>query len=217
MSPNLKVSLVSKGFLMELKLVLNEDQTDMLAEIFNMGMGQSLGALSKITGQEHEITFSIPKIEVISRKDFFRTGDGLQRMALIIQKYSGDLEGNAIFYLPSNAGKELAKLIIGTDITSDQIEKLESDAMIEIGNIFINSSVSCLSNFLDVKIETKIPEMIFQDKMLALMEGDGDIIHLNAQFNIAHLQLQGDIAFVIDNDSIQKLTQCIDRIIESGI
>lgn len=202
---------------MELKLVLNEDQTDMLAEIFNMGMGQSLGALSKITGQEHEITFSIPKIEVISRKDFFRKGEEVQRMALIIQKYTGDLKGNAIFYLPSSAGKELAKLIIGTDITSDQIERLESDAMIEIGNIFINSSISCLSNFLDLKIETKIPEMIFGDRLIALMEGDGDIIHLNAQFNIAHLQLQGDVAFVIDNDSIQKLTQRIDRIIGSGI
>lgn len=216
MNLNLKISLVLKDFPMELKLVLNEDQTDMLAEIFNMGMGQSLGALSKITGQEHEITFSIPKIEVISRSDFFRKGDEVQRMALIIQKYTGDLKGNAIFYLPSSAGKELAKLIIGTDITSDQIERLENDAMIEIGNIFINSSISCLSNFLDLKIETKIPEMIFGDRLI-LMEGEGDIIHLNAQFNIAHLQLQGDVAFVIDNDSIQKLTQRIDSVIGSGI
>lgn len=192
------------------KLILSEDHTDMLAEIFNMGMGRSLGALSNITGKDHEITFSTPKVEVIGKDDFFIKVNEFKRMAMIAQDYKGEIRGTAIFYLPTAAGKELARLLIGTEISIDQIEKLESDALIEIGNIFINSSISCLANFLNISIETKVPEMIFPDRILSWLKGSDEIIHLNAKFNIAHLKLEGQVAFVLDNESIKKLIQIID-------
>lgn len=196
------------------KLLLTDDHTDMLAEIFNMGMGHSLGALSKLTGREHEITFAVPKIQILSKEEFFKKVNEFPRMAMVIQEYSGEITGNALLYFPAHAGKELARLLIGSDIPLDQVEKIESDALTEIGNIFINSSISCLANFLGKEIETEIPELIFQDRLsLRMGRGEEGIIHLNAQFNVAHLKLEGEVAFSLFNESIQKFIHLIDAYI----
>lgn len=193
------------------QLVLNADHTDFLAEIFNMGMGQSLAALSNITGKKYEISFNVPKIKLLSREEFHSWSEQFQRMAIIVQRYTGTLEGNAFFYLPSSAGKELARLLIGTEISAEQVEKLESDAIIEIGNIFINSSINCLSNFLGIELETSIPEMIFQDRIKSWINDKNEVIHLNAQFSIDHLQLKGEVAFMIDNDTLKKLIELLNK------
>lgn len=195
---------------MERKIVLSEVHSDMLAEIFNMGMGQSLGVLSNITGRGFEITFTLPRVELGSRADFLSRVNEFQRMALIVQEYYGEINGNAIFYLPSASGKELARLLIGTEITAEQVEKLESEAMVEIGNIFINSSISCLSSFLNVPIQTRLPEMMFPDRIASWMAGSDEILHLHAEFKVEHLSIAGNVAYVLDDASIRRLLEIID-------
>lgn len=194
------------------KILFKEDHADILAEIFNMGMGQSLGAISKLTGKEHEIKFNVPKVELISKEEFSKHVKEISRMPVIVQKYSGELEGSAFFYLPSQAGKELARLMIGSDVSAEQIEKLESDALVEIGNIFINSSLSCLSNFLTIHVKTDIPQMVFADRIDNWMRRSSEIIYINTKFSIDHLNMSGQVSFILHDDSLKKLSDLMDKL-----
>ena len=188
---------------------LNEDHRDMLGEIFNMGMGQSLGALSKFTGKDHEIIFELPRVRLIEKSEF--TGHlSAERLSMVVQDYSGGIVGKAFFYFPVSAGRQLARLLIGSDIPLEQMEKVESDALLELGNIFINSSLECLSSFLGTSIKTHVPEFIYQSSLYPWAGEKNTIIHLSAGFNIKHLNLRGDVALILDDESLQKFISLID-------
>lgn len=194
---------------------LDELHMDMLAEIFNMGMGQAVFALSHLSGKEHEVVFEIPTVD-IQKKDAFvnsvKVGYGT---GMIVQEYSGDLQGHALMYYPEIAGQQLAQLLIGTDVPPEQIERLESDALAEVGNIFINAAITCLSRFLSTEIKTEIPKVVFSDKILDELGKDtDDVLLLNSVFAIEHMKIEGRLAFVLDNVSLKHLLDEIDRYIE---
>lgn len=183
---------------------LSEENRDILAEIFNMGMGRGLGALSKIASKGQEITFELPKVKTMmatSLNEIIGPGS----TAMIIQKYSGVIHGSAIFYFPPDAGKQLARLLIGTDIPVEKIETIESDALMEVGNIFINSSIGCLANFLNIEIHTGVPRLVYKDKVANELLQEKEVIHLSAGFRIEHLKIDGHVVLILNDDSIKNL------------
>lgn len=198
-------------------ITLNEDQVDMLAEIFNMGMGQSVNAFSLLSGKEHEVLFEIPNVELIPKEDFLKKIQAHGQMGFVMQEYSGDLKGKALMYYPEVSSKELAKLLIGTDVPADKLDTLEMDALTEVGNIFINSALASFANLMENEVKTSIPKIVYQDKINEeVFEGNQYIVHLAAPFKIDHLKIEGKIAFILDNQSVLTLLDAIDRFMNQG-
>jgi chemotaxis protein CheC len=195
---------------------LEELHMDMLAEIFNMGMGQAVFAISHLSGKDHEVVFEIPSVEVVDKKEFINSTNITSGIGgMIVQSYHGQLEGCAVMFYPELGGKQLAKLLIGTDIPPEKIEQLESDALIEVGNIFINAAITCLSRFLSSEIKTDLPKVVYSDKLgLTLGEDTSELLLLNSSFTIEHMRIEGKLAFALDNISLQKLLKEIDRYLE---
>jgi len=191
---------------------ISDLQKDMLAEIFNMGMGQAVNALANLSGKEYEVTFKIPTVDIIEKYEFYENICPHHNTGVIMQQYHGDLEGTAIMYYPELGGKELAKLLIGTDVPVDQMERLESDALTEVGNIFINSSLASLANFVKTEIKTCLPQIVFPDVLKKELDNSsGLVIQLNSTFEIEHLKIEGKLAFVLDNLSLKSLLDTIDN------
>lgn len=191
---------------------LDELHKDMLAEIFNMGMGQAVFALSHLSGSDKEVEFEIPTVDVMDKEDFLKSAKVGHGTGMVIQNYHGELEGHAVVCYPELAGKELAKLLIGTDIPPDKIERLESDAMAEVGNIFINAAITCLSRFLGAEIKTELPTVVYSDKLLRTLNSETDeILILNSRFTIEHMKIEGKLAFALDNVSLNHLLSKIDN------
>ena len=194
---------------------LTSDQVDMLAEVFNMGMGQSANAISALSGVEHEVFFGVPDVDLMSREEFLGLFCKDSYTGMIVQEYHGELEGKALMFYPELSGKELARVLIGSDLPADQIEVLESDALTEVGNIFINSSIACLGNFLDTDISTEIPQIVYNTNIVSdFFWEDDQIIHLNAPFEIEHLGIKGMVTFVVDNGTTKRLLEVIDKLLE---
>mgnify|MGYP000529241126 CR=1 FL=1 len=194
---------------------ISEIQKDMLAEIFNLGMGQSLRALSELSGKEFEITFDLPHVEIIPREDFFSSLQGNKNSGMILQEYYGELSGQAVMYYPELSGKEIARLLVGPDIPLEKMDQLESDALAEVGNIFINSALSGLGNFIGKEIKTSVPQIVFPEAFGEKISKDNEwIIQLNSSFKIEHLEIDGRIAFIIDNATMKNLLDSIDLYIK---
>jgi len=195
-------------------LDLNEDQIDLLKEIFNVGMGKTLKVLAELAGKEHEVIFSLPKLEVIRLADLIkRVGGDDNNVSIIQQSYNGVINGKALMLYPDKSSLELANLIMGTSLPIDEISKLENDALAEIGNMLINASLSSFANFVDKEIKTDLPkvkagapEVIFPKEII-----NDQIIYLDATFTISNKELVGHLALLIDDDCYEQFLKVIDE------
>lgn len=193
---------------------LTEDQRDVLAEIFNMGMGKSIHAMSYLSGEDHEIVFELPALSLSKTEEFLSRFTDDQKEAFVIQRYSGEISGSALMYYPGSDNARIVKLLIGTEVPAEEISNLESDAMIEVGNIFINAALSCLADFVELEINTEIPELFYQDGISKEIFHGDYVIEIDTEFKIEHLEIFGRIAFVLSNKTTEALIKKIDESLE---
>ncbi len=191
---------------------LSSDHIDVLCEVFNMGIGRAVEALSHLGDKNQEITFELPDLRLVSAKEFVNRFETQDDKYFVVQRYFGTVEGAALMYYPGDEGQKLAALLIDESIPHDEVGKLESDAVVEIGNIFINAALSALSDFLGIEIHTQIPELLYQNGISdELVEEDQHAIEIEAKFNAGHLGIHGQIAFLLNNKTLDMLIEVIDN------
>ena len=193
---------------------LTEDQIDILAEVFNMGMGKAINAITKLSGRDKEILFELPDLKLVSVEDFISQFEVSKNRTFVLQKYTGGIKGAALMYYPDDDKSKLAALLIDSELPVEELQRLESDALIEIGNIFINAALSCMSDFLEIEIHTQIPELFFQDNISNDLFVGQIAIEIESSFKIEHLDITGKVAFIINNETLTKLTEAIDKSLE---
>jgi chemotaxis protein CheC len=193
---------------------LTEDQVDILKEVFNLGMGRSLKALSKITGEDEEITATLPNIRLIKYEDFIDTFSKGEENVFISQNYSGEINGQSLMFFLNSKKCEFARILIDSSLPAEEISNLESDALIEIGNIFINAAISSLSDFLEIEIQTDIPEILTQNLILKNEGSQGLVIFLDSIFRIKHMDIEGQMGFLMGNNTIDILIKKINQSLE---
>lgn len=191
---------------------LSRDHIDVLCEVFNMGIGRAVEALSHLGDSHQEITFELPDLRLISGEEFVKRFESQEDKYFVLQRYFGAVEGAALMYYPGDEGQKLAALLIDESIPYDEVGKLESDAVVEIGNIFINAALSSLSDFLGIEIHTQIPELLYQNSVSEeLLEKGSHAIEIEAKFNAGHLGIHGKIAFLLSNKTLDMLIRVIDQ------
>ncbi len=192
--------------------LLSSDHIDMLCEVFNIGNGKAAEALSHLGDHLQEITFERPKLSLIRGVDFKKRFDSQANKYFVLQRYSGAVDGVAIMYYPGNEGQRLAALLIDKNLPHEEVGELESDAVVEIGNIFINAALAALSDFVKIEIRTQIPELLYQNTISEeLVENDSEAIEIEAKFSAKHLGIDGQIAFVLSNKNLEELIKVIDQ------
>lgn len=192
--------------------LLSSDHIDILCEIFNIGNGKAAEVLSHLGDHLQEITFERPKLSLIKGADFKKRFDSQTNKYFVLQRYFGAVKGVAIMYYPGDEGQRLAALLIDESLPYEEVGELESDAVVEIGNIFINAALAALSDFIKIEIHTQIPELIYQNSISEqLLENDSEAIEIEAKFNAGHLGIDGQIAFVLSNKNLEELIKVIDQ------
>lgn len=189
---------------------------DMLGEIFNMGMGKAISELSKVMGSENEIQFSVPNVQILNKEDFLKSAKNERFIGMILQGYSGDINGNAYIFYPMLTGSELINKLIGTDIPNDQVDKLESDFLTELGNIFINESIKSLSSFTGAKVATTLPQLVYYKVLKDKDKSKDDILFkISSPFSIKEKKVKGEISLLIDDDDVEQLLETIDMALKN--
>jgi chemotaxis protein CheC len=193
---------------------LTEDQIDILKEVFNLGMGKSLKALSQITGEDEEITATLPNIRLMKYEDFVSTFSKDEKNVFISQNYTGEIRGQSLMFFLDSKKSEFARILIDSSLPAEEISNLESDALIEIGNIFINAAISSLSDFLEIEIQTEIPEILTQNLLTKNEDSQAIIIYLDSIFTIKHMNIEGQMGFLMGNNTIETLIAKINESLE---
>ncbi len=185
---------------------LDELEIDALKEILNIGIGHAAESFSKTICSP--VRLSVPSLELLYGDKAAEELSGLDVNigSMVKQRFYGGFAADGVLVFPNNATLELVRLMVGGDVHLRELHELEQDALIEIGNILFNSSVSVISDMIGMPFQSSMPryesgplnqllsEFHTEEKCLLLM---------NIAFTVEQIQVQGYIMFLMKVDSVE--------------
>jgi len=194
--------------------LLSFQESDLLAELFNIGIGKAAANLAIISKQE--ISVSIPEINIIPFTDFINQLPD-RELCCIIQRSYGSLESVSALIFPQEGSFEIVRRMLGKHIDISSNTELYQDAIREIGNIMLNSCMGSIANALSVEIETELPSLQFgmPQNMLEenLLESNDMILDVTIDMHLIESDILGSIIFIMGPFSLNNLKQGLQPII----
>ncbi|AQS38015.1 chemotaxis protein CheC, inhibitor of MCP methylation [Shewanella psychrophila] len=194
---------------------LTDMQEDALAELFNLGIGHAASLLSEMIQDKVELT--TPKVEIVpiakASKLLFEAN--AEEISAVEQSFEGGIDGVAMLVFPHCDSLELVKQILKTNLPADQLSELESDALIEVGNIILNSCFGCISDALETPFQSSLPTHI-QGNAEALFGQVSKIscseyvLMLYMQFNLPNHKVTGCVNFFMSLSSLVIFIKSVD-------
>jgi len=199
---------------------LTETQSDLLKEVFNIGVGQAAASLSELAGGD-EILLSVPTLEfedVQTLTDTVRATSGDQ-VCGISERFKGPFEGTAMMLYSEQESLELVKIMLGETIPVEEMSEMEGEALCEVGNIILNAVISALADLVASEIETEIPVLSTGSVNEVFERTRGfdmatTVLHLRMDFRLESHRLDGHIGFFLEVASIEALSRCLDAYFE---
>ena len=147
--------------------LLSYARLDALREVANIGAGHAATALSTLTGTR--IMISVPMVNIVPPGDFVPEIAPEAEIVAVQMAMSGDIGGQTVFLLATQAGLRLAeRMLRRTRGTSQSLGQLEQSALKEAGNILAGAYLTALSEFLGMALMLSPPSFTTGDSAHAL-------------------------------------------------
>jgi chemotaxis protein CheC len=191
---------------------LTELERDALAELSNIAMGRAATSLRQMV--QTAVLLSVPSVEIMTPEDAAEivARPGNPNLVAVRQDVSGAFSGRALLIFPEATSLELARAVVGRQLSIEDIVDLEDEALAETGNIILNSWVATLANLLKRKLTMSLPIVIRRDQR-HIFEGAGAqasvILFLHIKFEIREKEISGYVALMMDIPSIAELRALI--------
>ena len=200
--------------------MLNSKQVDTITEIINIGVGKGSASLSQMI--DGEILLNVPYVNVITFDDVLseikKLGGGDQ-VHSVEMRFSGEYEGSANVILPGDSAKQLASLLIHEDPDSATIAEMTDGLMIEVGNIILNAIMGSFGNILDAPLDYHMPKSYQGDVEGIYGQLDkqryNQVLVCHTNFSIRGKNISGDILIMYEMGSFDKLSDMLNKMIES--
>lgn len=200
---------------------LNELQRDALGEIFNIGVGRAASSLSQIVNDT--VLLSAPEVTLVHREDAAKVllGSEFRQFSTVSQNFSGAFEAEAMLVFPESNALEIVRLMVGPQMSVEELSEFEQEAMCEVGNIILNACMSALADLFHLALNGTLPIHRFGDtESLSFLAGGAEqmILVLQVDMTISQQRVQGHILFLLSIASMQSLLDCLDNYLrEQGL
>lgn len=198
-------------------ITLNDEQLDLLKEVFNLGVGKAAASLSQLASNKYEVVLTLPKVQLITIEEMVKILEieSNNKITCVSQKYSGPFNGTAHMIYSHMASLRLVSLMLDSKVPEDMISELESDALMEIGNVLINACLSALSKMLNEEIETDLPQIISGPPLAVFKRTNPNlneqVTFIRSEFTIKEENLKGYISLFLETGKLTKLLELIDK------
>jgi chemotaxis protein CheC len=200
---------------------LVEVQNDALVELANMAVNQAAGRLSELTGRAVEIR--IPQIRLLSPEalESYMLEDVGPMSPCINQHFDGPVSGDAILVYPGKSSSELVSLLLEEEGGDEALSAMERSALVEVGNILINSFMGMVAQVLKISLDFSVPHMflpspdVVADIMRATLPEEVDIrvaVLIDSEIGIADSSISGHMAFMMDFPTIKAMAGQMEEI-----
>lgn len=192
---------------------LTDLERDALTELVNMGVGRAATHLSRMVSDQ--VLLSVPSVEIVSLDHATRFLTDRERSGLVAveQEFRGSFEGRALLIFPEANSLELARAVLGGDLTLAEIVDLEQDALAEIGNIILNGCLVVIANTLKDRLAISLPNVLRGSSQGILRDKDAApdelVLFLYIDFSIRSRSIRGYIALLMGVSSLESLKALI--------
>lgn len=190
-------------------LFLDPDEADSIAELFNIGMGQSAAALSEMIGEE--VQLSVPALTVSSRSRIARElgPDFAARVCAVQGAFSGPFTGEALLIFPERGTLALVGRVMPVDPAASAPGADELDALTEIGNIILNGCLASLSNLVESEIAGALPCYCTGQPAEVIGSADDPVLFVRIEVALASGDARGQVLFLLNISSLDGFREAI--------
>lgn len=192
-------------------LELDADEADAIAELFNIGMGESAAALSGMVGEE--VLLSVPALRVQHRTDIINAippGEA-RRMCAVREAFSGPFSGEAMLLFPEPEGMALVRRLIPGDANTPGDD--EQDALTEIGNIILNGCLASFSNLIASEVAGSVPGYRAGTAEQVIGHAEDPVLSVSINVGLAAGDVSGQVMFLLDIASREAFGRAVQRLI----
>src|SRR3954468_15143426 len=190
---------------------LTDLESDALAELANVAMARA--SVSLRTMIQHEVLLSVPTVEILAAKEAVArvAKPGNPNLVAVRQDFSGTFSGRALLIFPEANSLELVRVVVGRQLSLEDIVNLEDEALAETGNIILNSWIATIANLLRQGLKMSLPTVFRGDsrQMLKTDEAQSLVLFLHIRFEISNREIRGYVALIMDIPSIGELRSLI--------
>lgn len=183
---------------------LTPDQTDLLGEVMNVGIGRAAHALSELV--RARVVLQVPKVEVghvieLEARWREKAADGL---SLVSQDFDGASSGVAVLAFETPSARALVSLLVGSE-DEDGIDAEREAVLLEVGNIMINGVMGAFGNIVARDIAFDLPAYSDGDIFAVLPVADAEAVIVDVVLGIAEHCIEGQLAVVFDRRTLENL------------
>lgn len=194
---------------------LSELQASAFLELFNLGIGKAASTLSHLT-QSH-IQLRVPELKFLNEEQTHAEVASFSDSACAIVNldFHGSFSGcSAVVFTPEHASK-LVTILCGEGEKNYDFDRLLTETLTEVGNIVVNSAIGTVSNELHETVSYSIPIFKCQKLSNFISQDFASIkpanILIKANFKIESINIEGEILFLFDLLTLNKLIQAIEQ------
>jgi chemotaxis protein CheC len=185
---------------------LRELEEEGLKEVFNIGFGYAATSLSQMV--DGKVSLTVPELRLYCGQEIrTQLPTAFHRATMVAQRFEGSLQADAVLLFPGDRTLELARLMINHDLSEDELGELEQEALTEVGNVVLNSSISVISDMVGTKFTCEMPRYLTGSLLQLLPEApeeDDCILMLSINLGIIKANVFGQMVFVMKVSSIDK-------------
>jgi chemotaxis protein CheC len=197
---------------------LTDLERDALGELANLAMARAAMSLRQMV--HAEVLLSVPTVEIMSPA---AAADVVSRpgnpsLVAIRQDFSGPFAGRALLIFHETTSLELVRIVVGRQLSLEDIVDLEDEALAETGNIILNSWVSTLANLLKQRLSMSLPMVVRHHRGQIFESADPQtaaILFLHIRFETRQHEISGYVALMMDIPSIEELRKVIAEFVAS--
>ncbi|MGC9520123.1 MAG: chemotaxis protein CheC [Desulfuromonadaceae bacterium] len=205
--------------------IFSSDEKEILQEVMNIAFGQATAELAEVI--DIFVILSVPNIRVVKGRDlpdyFIGELNGSSVVNLIEQNFLGKFSGQALLIFPSGAEKELIKLFNQEnpeEIYNVDMDTLEQETLIEVGNILIGACIGKITELLSDFVTYDPPRLLVQDLAKSTpaqfpVDEDSFAISIRTVFRFEQQNVEGYLFLITKQRSIQWLKKALQTFLES--
>ena len=204
--------------------LLTAEEIEIMQEIMNIAFGKSAADLAEVI--DSHVVLSIPYIKCMDVLDLpgYIKNDvkDYRNISLVEQGFWGKFRGDAILVFSSGSGKELITLLqqeMPAGPESESIDVLESETLMEVGNILIGACIGKVAELLK-DVVTYTPPKVIVEKYYgdviseSSYEPDKTAIVLRTDFKFDKGNVSGFLFLITSQESVTWLKKALTDFLE---
>lgn len=197
-------------------LKLTDNETDALAEMFNVGLHRAAASLSDVTGQR--IIVDMPKLVICEVSEIEQRLADLVggEIATVHQMFGGSVAGDAVLLLEQDKAAALARLMTdGEAATGGRLDQSAREVLTEIGNIVLGACLSGFGDMLQLPVSFSVPRIHIESLRTilgSLLVETGETqyaVIVATQFRLAALAVDGYLVVALGAKSLGRISDAL--------